>query len=127
MIALTLSSYLGSDLVRSEPSYSQLIPNAKIADPIPGMILAISKYLQAYHMYRAEALSKPEVKRLDTMCRDALAILQKEFPFSMQRADGSLRMFWCTEKQHSMVHWAGNYRTVGWCSTISMNVTNGRM
>jgi hypothetical protein len=34
-------------------------PKAKVADPIPGMIVAINltKYLQAYHMYRAEALS----------------------------------------------------------------------
>jgi hypothetical protein len=28
------------------------------------MIVAINKYLQAYHMYRAEALSRPEVRRL---------------------------------------------------------------
>jgi len=26
------------------------------------MIVAINKYLQAYHMYRAEALSTPEVR-----------------------------------------------------------------
>jgi hypothetical protein len=37
----------------------------QVADPIPGMIVAINKYLQAYHMYRAEALSRPEVRRLD--------------------------------------------------------------
>ena len=42
-------------------SSSQANPKAKVADPIPGMIVAINlpvtKYLQAYHMYRAEALS----------------------------------------------------------------------
>jgi hypothetical protein len=119
---------------------------AKAADPIPGMIVAINKYLQAYHIYRA--LSKPEVRRLDTaimmscgqpecqtVSRDALATLQKEFPFGVQRSGGTLRLFWCTEKQHSMVHWASNRtrRTVtvtvgpGRPRTISTNVTEGRM
>ena len=95
----------------------------------PGMIVAINKYLQAYHMYRAEALSTPEVRRLDTMSRDALATLQnlKEFPFGVKRADGTLRLFWCTEKPHSMVHWASNRRTVGRPRTISTNVTESRM
>ncbi len=91
------------------------------------MIVAINKYLQAYHMYRAEALSRPEVRRLDTMSRDALATLQKEFPFGVQRSDGTLCLFWCTEKPHSMVHWASNWTTVGRprASTtgISTNVT----
>ncbi len=97
-------------MIRFEPwcfSSSQANPKAKVADPIPGMIVAINKYLQAYHMYRAEALSTPEVRRLrrvDTMSRDALATLQKEFPFGVKRADGTLRLFWCTEKPHSMVH-----------------------
>jgi hypothetical protein len=50
--------------MRSEPWYVlQANPNlkAEVADPIPGMIVAINKYLQAYHdhMYRAEALSRP--------------------------------------------------------------------
>ena len=66
---------------RSELLYLlQANPKAKVADPIQGMIIAINKYLQAYHMYRAEALSRPEVRRLDTMSRDALATLpvQKE-------------------------------------------------
>ena len=65
----------------SDSLYSQA-PNAKVADPIPGMIVAINMYLQAYHMYRAAALNKPEVKRLDTKSRDALDTLQKEFPFN---------------------------------------------
>ncbi len=115
---------------RSELQYLlQANPKAKIADPIPGMIVAINKYLQAYHMYRAEALSRPasEVRRLDTMSRDALATLQKEFPFGVQRSDGTLGLFWCTEKPHSMAHWASNRRTVGRPRTISTNVTDGRM
>ncbi len=45
-------------------------PNAKVADPIPGMIVAINMYLHAYHMYRAAALNKPEMKRLDNKSRD---------------------------------------------------------
>ena len=70
--------------------FLQANPKAKVADPIPGMIVAINMYLQAYHMYRAAALNKPEVKslRLDTMSRDALDTLQKEFPFGVRRADG---------------------------------------
>jgi hypothetical protein len=71
----------------------QANPKAKVADPIPGMIVAINKYLQAYHMYRAEALSRPEVSRLDTMSRDALATLQKVFPFGVQLLDGTLSLF----------------------------------
>jgi hypothetical protein len=101
--------------------------------------MAINKCLQVYHVSHVlvqgglEDLSlsgKPEVKRLDTMSRDPLATLQKgsEFPLSVQRADCSLRLYWCTEKpQHSMVHWASNYRTVCWCLTISTNVNEGRM
>ena len=107
----------------SEAWVSQANPKNKVVDPIPGMIVAINMYLQAYHMYRAAALNKPEVKSLDTMSRDALDTLQKEFPFGVRRADGTLRLYWCTEKPHSMVHWASNYRTVGRCRTISTNVT----
>ena len=54
---------------------------------------------------------------------------EKEFPgpFGVKRADGTLRLFWCTEKPHSMVHWASNRRTVGRPRTISTNVTESRM
>ena len=61
------------------------------------------------------------------MSRVALATLQKEFPFGVQLADGTLRLFWCTERPHSMVHWASNRRTVGRPRTISTNVTESRM
>ncbi len=91
------------------------------------MIVVINMYLHAYHMYRVAALNKPEVQRLDTKSRNALDTLQKEFPYGVRRADGTLRLYWCTEKRHSMVHWASTYRTVGKCSTISTNVTESRM
>jgi hypothetical protein len=96
------------------------------------MIVAINMSLYMctrVHMYRATALNKPEVKRLDTKSREALDTLQKEFPFGVRRADGTLqvRLYWCTEKPHSMVHWASNYRTVGRCRTISANITESRM
>jgi len=94
---------------------------------IPGMIGAINMYLQAYHMYMAQELNILEVRRLDTMSRDALDTLQKEFLFGVRRADGTLRLYWCTEKPHSMVHWASTYRTVGRVRTISANVTESRM
>ena len=115
--------------IMSEAWVLQANPKNKVVDPIPGMIVAINMYLQAYHMYRAAALNKPEVESLDTMSRDALDTLQKEFPFGVRRADGTLRLYWCTEKPHSMVHsgWASNYRTVGRCRTISTNVTESRM
>ena len=108
--------------IKSESLYLQA-PNAKIADPLPGMIGAINMYLQAYHMYMAQELNKPEVRRLDTMSRDALDTLQKEFPYGVRR------LYWCTEKPHSMVHWAtqSNRRDVGRCRTISANVTESRM
>jgi hypothetical protein len=66
--------------------------------------MAINMYLQAYHMYRSAALNKPQVKRLDTKSSDALDTLQKKFPFGVLRADGTLCLYWRTEKQHSMVH-----------------------
>jgi hypothetical protein len=91
------------------------------------MIVAINMYLQAYHMYRMAALNKLELKRLDTKSRDALDTLQKEFLFGVRSADGTLRLYWFTEKPHSMVHWASNYRTMGRCNTISANVTESRM
>jgi hypothetical protein len=50
-----------------------------------------------------------------------LDTLQKEFPYGVRRADGTLRLYWCTEKPHSMVHWASTYRTMGRCRTISAN------
>ena len=40
--------------IMSEAWVLQANPKNKVADPIPGMIVAINKYLQAYHMYRAE-------------------------------------------------------------------------
>jgi hypothetical protein len=98
--------------ILSESLCSQA-PNAKVADPIQGMIVAINMYLHAYHMYRAAALNNSEVKRLDTKSRDALDTLQKEFPFGVRLADGTLSLYWCTEKPHSMVHWASTYKTVG--------------
>ncbi len=71
---------------RSELWYLlQANPKAKVSDPIQGIFVAINKYLQAYHMYRAEALGRPEVCRLNTMSSNALATLQKEFPFGVQR------------------------------------------
>ena len=60
------------------------------------------------------------------MSRDALATLQKEFPFGVQRSDGTLRLFLCMVKPHSLVQWGGNRRTVGRPRTISTNVTESR-
>jgi hypothetical protein len=75
--------------------------NDKVADQIPDMIVAFNMYLQAYHMYsdRTDA---------SNLSRDALDSLQKEFPFGVRRADGTLCLYWRMEKLHSMVHWASN-------------------
>ncbi len=35
---------------------------AKVSDPISEIFVAINKYLQAYHMYRAEALSRCDLR-----------------------------------------------------------------
>jgi hypothetical protein len=80
-------------------------------------------------MYRTATLNKHEAKKLDTKSSYALDSLQKEFLFGVRRADGTLHLYWCTvtEKQHSMVYWASNYRTMGLCHTISVNVTERRM
>ncbi len=58
----------------------------------------------------------------------ATRTLQEEFPFQVgvKRSDGTLRLFWCMEKPHSMVQ-ASNWRTVGRPRTISTNVTESRM
>ena len=66
---------------------------AKVTDPIPGMIVAINMYLQAYHMYRAEALSTPEVRRLIADFADSVQVcivrqmhtFQKKCAFSMHQ------------------------------------------
>ena len=82
---------------------------------IQGIIIAINKYLHSYHIYGAESLSRTEVRRLDAMSRDAAAAgrmmpdsdsaRDSDFLFGVpQRSDGTLRLFWCTEKPHSMVH-----------------------
>ena len=64
-VCIKYASSLHIVCIKSESLYSQA-PNAKVADPIPGMIGAINMYLQAYHMYMAQELNKPEVRRLDT-------------------------------------------------------------
>jgi hypothetical protein len=65
-------------------------PNAKVADPIPGMIVAINMYLQAYHMYMAQELNKPEVRRLDTMSRDALDKIYNILKIKYKNAHGHM-------------------------------------
>jgi hypothetical protein len=57
--------------IRSEPE----APNAKVTNPIPGVFVTINMYLQAHHVYRVDALNKPEIKLLSTMSHDALDTL----------------------------------------------------
>ncbi len=40
---------------------------------------------------------------------------------------GTFRSWFCTEKPHSMTHWADNYATVGRIRIISTSVTEARM
>jgi len=45
---------------------------------------------------------------------------------SDRRAVGIECSWFCTEKPHSMTHWADNYATVGRCRTMSTQVTESR-
>ena len=99
--------------------------------PAHGIIGALNSYLHAYHMYtgRAEALRVPEIERLDTMSRNALKTLQRVFPYGVRskNLNGTFRSWFCTEKPHSMTHWAENYETVRRIRIISTCVTESRM
>ena len=81
----------------------------------------------AYHLYRAEALRVPEIERLDTISRNALENLQRVFPYGVRLQNGTFRSWFCTEKAHSMTHWADNYSAVGRIRIISTSVTESRM
>ena len=105
----------------------QARPRDRISDPFPPIIGALNSYLHAYHMYRAEALRVPEIERLDTMSRNALDTLQRVFPYGVRSKNGTFRSWFCTEKPHSMTHWAENYETVGRIRIISTCVTESRM
>ena len=96
-------------------------------DPFRPIIGALNSYLHAYHMYRAEALRETEIRRLDTLSRNALETLQRVFPYGVRYANGTFRSWFCTEKPHSMTHWADNYATVGRIRIISTSVTETRM
>ena len=71
----------------------------------------------------------PEIERLDTMSRNALdtVTLQRVFPYGVRSKNGTFRSWFCTEKPHSMTHWAENYETVGRIRIISTCVTESRM
>ena len=78
-------------------------------------------------MYRAEALRESEINQLDTLSRNALETLQKVFPYGVRYRNGTFRSWFCTEKPHSMTHWADNYATVGRIRIISTSPTETRM
>ena len=99
----------------------------RVKDPFRPIIGAINEYLHAYHMYRAEALTVPEITTLDTKSRQALHTLQTVFPFYVTLQDGTRRSLFCTEKPHSITHWADTYYTIGRCRTASTQVTETRM
>jgi hypothetical protein len=91
----------------------QARPRDRVRDPFRPIIGAINAYLHAYHMYRAEALRMPEIERLNTVSRNALETLQRVFPYGVRSKNGTFRSWFCTEKPHSMTHWADNYAAVG--------------
>ena len=88
----------------------------------------------AYHLYRAAAEALPrrvlEIERLDTISRNALESLQRVFPYGVRYTgkNGTFRSWFssCTEKPHSMTHWADNYAMVGRIRTMSTQVTESR-
>ena len=101
----------------------QARPRDRISDPFRPIIGALNSYLHAYHMYRAEALRVPEIQRLDNMSRNALETLQRVFPYGVRYRNGTFRSWFCTEKAHSLTHWADNYATVGRIRIISTCAT----
>jgi hypothetical protein len=105
----------------------QARPRDRISDPFRPIIGALNSYLHAYHLYRAEALRVHEIERLDTISRNALERLQRVFPYGVRYKNGTFRSWFCTEKPHSMTHWADNYATVGRIRIISTSVTETRM
>jgi hypothetical protein len=105
----------------------QARPRDRISDPFRPIIGALNSYLHAYHLYRAEALRVHEIERLDTISRNALERLQRVFPYGVRYKNGTFRSWFCTEKPHSMTHWADNYSTVGRIRIISTSVTESRM
>ena len=64
-------------------------------------------------------LRETEIRRLDTLSRNALENLQRVFPYGVRYANGTFRSWFCTEKPHSMTHWADNYAAVGRTRIIS--------
>ena len=54
----------------------QARPRDRVKDPFRPIIGAINSYLRAYHVYRAEALSLPEIGKLGAMSSTALENLQ---------------------------------------------------
>ena len=70
-----------------------------------------------------------EITTLDTVTksRQALHTLQTVFPFYVTLQDGTRRSLFCTEKPHSITHWADTYYTIGRCRTASTQVTETRM
>jgi hypothetical protein len=68
-----------------------------------------------------------EIERLDTISSNALESLQRVFPYGVRYKNGTFRSWFCTEKKHSMTHWADNYSTVGRIRIISTSVTESRM
>ena len=105
----------------------QANPRDRVKDPFRPIIGAVNEYLHAYHMYRAEALTVPEITTLDRKSREALHTLQTVFPFYVTLQNGTRRSVWCTEKPHSMTHWGDNYHTVGRCRTASTATPGTRM
>ena len=53
--------------------------------------------------------------------------LQRVFPYGVRSQNGTFRSWFCTEKPHSMTHWADNFATVGRIRIISTTVTETRM
>jgi hypothetical protein len=102
-------------------------PQDKVREPFKLIIPALNKYLHAYHMYRAEALRVTEIAQLNTLSRNALETLQTVFPYGHRSANGKFRSWFCTEKAHSMTHWAENYSNIGRSRMQSTSVTENKM
>jgi hypothetical protein len=94
-------------------------PRDRLKNPFPGMIVTYNDYLHWYMLYRAKALTEPEIQRMDDMSLALLKRLVKTFPHGVTLKDGSFRSAFCTEKPHSIVHSGDNYRMMGRCKNYN--------
>ena len=78
--------------------------HARVADPLPDVIMTINDWLHWYHLARTPEPDDDDISRLTDMGKSLLATLEKGFPFEVRYGKHTVRSMWCTEKVHSILH-----------------------